>query len=376
MFAALANSCLAKGGTVDFYVPRRELADQARAIMPRANITTIQAAIRQERRHPTMQLIDEAHHQVGPEWATVASERSIQIGATATPVAGLRNAFDELVVAISIREATEQGFLVPCEVIGPDETLPPGQLAQHPWAAYRAYADGSQAIVFSSSVEVAEEHAWQFRNAGIPAACIHGESADRDPDIARFRSGELRVLTSVQVLTEGFDHPPVSTCILATRCGSVQTYLQRVGRVLRPAPGKTGALVIDLCGSTLTHQHPAAERTFHLDEAPIRLAQHDDGVRFCRVCGAIILVPGECDECGAAKEKNWPVVVDKPLRVYAWQRLQGDDEETRIRRLAKWLREAEKAGHKPGRALYRYKASYREWPTPEQRAKAAAIHAA
>lgn len=370
MLGAIANGCIDRGGTVDWYAPRVELVDQARQYAPRANITTIQSALKRRGPPPTMRIVDEAHHQVGPEWRTIDDGRSLVIGATATPVEGLGDAFDAIVPAISIREATEQGYLVPCEVIGPDEPLRPGQLAQHPWAAYRAFCDGAQAIVFSSGVEVAEKHAEEFRHAGIPAACIHADSEGRSDIIDRFRSGALRVLTSVAVLTEGFDHPPTSACILARGCGTVSTYLQMVGRVLRPALGKRSALVIDLRGSTLAHGHPSTERTYHLDGVAIRQAAYADGVIFCRICGAIITTPGECGECGAVKEKNFPVIVDKPLRVYAWQRLQSDPPEVRIQRLAKWLGEAKRLEHKAGAAYYKFHACYKQWPTPQEKSEA------
>lgn len=373
--AAMADSCIERGGTVEWYAPRRELVTQAQAVT-RAEVTTIQAALRRPRRAATLRVLDEAHHQVGPDWARIDDGKSLVIGLTATPVEGLGSAFDVIVPVISIRAATEQGYLVPCEVIAPEQELRAGQLAQHPWAAYRAYCDGAKAILFAGSVEDAEKHAADFRNAGIPAECVHGESKDRDGIIERYRTGETRVLTSVNVITEGFDAPDTYACILASKCGAVHTYLQRVGRALRPAPGKTGALVIDLCGSSIAHGHPSLDRTYHLDGVAIRQAGHADGVSFCRVCGAILNPPEPCGECGASRDRSYPVVVDKPLRVYAYQRLAGDAPDVRVQRLAKWLHEAADRGHKAGAALYKFKACYRTWPTAAEKAKAAAIVAA
>lgn len=372
MGAACAAIPLAKGLTVEWYAPRRELVAQAQAVTA-AHVTTIQAALRKAPTSPALRVLDEAHHQVGPEWARVDNGHGTVLGLTATPVPGLGQAFDALIPTASVRDLTEAGHLVPCEVIAPEEPLRSGQLAQHPWAAYRAYCDGAKAILFAGTVDDAERHAHDFRNAGITAECVHGESKDRDAIIARFRTGDTRVLTSVQVLTEGFDAPDAEVCILARHAGAVATYLQMVGRVLRPAEGKARALVLDLCGSSISHGHPAADRTYHLDGVAIRQVGHEDGARFCRVCGALLTQPGECPECGAAKERNWPRVVDKPLRVYAWQRLAGDTDDVRVQRLAKWLTDAIDAGHKPGAALYKYKACYRTWPTAAQKERAAAI---
>jgi len=370
--AAVADSCIERGGTVEWYAPRRELVDQARAVT-RATVTTIQAALRQPRRVVTMRVLDEAHHQVGPDWARIDDGRSLVIGLTATPVEGLGSAFDIIVPVISIRAATEQGYLVPCEVIAPEQELRPGQLAQHPWAAYRAYCDGAKAILFAGSVEDAEKHAADMRHAGIPAECVHGESRDRDGILSRYRDGATRVLTSVNVITEGFDAPDTYACILASKCGAVHTYLQRVGRALRPAPGKTGALVIDLCGSSIAHGHPSLDRTYHLDGVAIRQAGHADGVSFCRCCGGILVAPGEpCSECGAAKERAWPVVVNKPLRVYARDVCANDTDDQKIQRLRRWVAEAKARGHKVWSAAYRFKGTYGRMPTREEMQRAAA----
>lgn len=370
--AAIADGCIERGGTAHWYAPRKELVAQA-ASYTNATVTTIQAALRRPRVPATLRVLDEAHHQVGPDWARIDDGLSLVIGLTATPVEGLGSAFDVLIPVASIRELTEQGYLVPCEVIAPETELRPGQLAQHPWAAYRAYCDGAKAILFAGSVEDAEKHAADMRHAGIAAECVHGESADRDDIIERYRTGATRVLTSVNVITEGFDVADTYACILASKCGAVHTYLQRVGRALRPAPGKTGALVIDLCGSSIAHGHPSLDRTYHLDGVAIRQAGHADGVSFCRVCGAILNPPEPCGECGASRDRSYPVVVDKPLRVYAYQRLAGDAPEVRVQRLAKWLHEAADRGHKAGAALYKFKACYRTWPTAAEKSQAYAI---
>lgn len=367
--AAIADACIDKGGTVEWYAPRRELVTQAQAVT-RAEVTTIQAALRRPRRAATLRVLDEAHHQVGPDWSTIDDGKSLVIGLTATPVEGLGQAFDVLIPVASIRELTEAGYLVPMEVIAPDTALRPGQLAQHPWAAYRAYCDGAKAILFAGTVEDAQEHAAAMNRAGIKAECVHGESADRDGIIERYRTGATRVLTSVMVLTEGFDVPDTYAIILARGCGTVATYLQMVGRALRPAPGKTGAMLIDLVGSSIAHGHPSLDRTYHLDGVAIRRAGHTDGVSFCRVCGAILSPPDPCGECGATKERSYPVVVDKPLRVYARDVCAKDTDDQKMARLRRWIAEAKARGHNPWSAAYRYQGTYGRMPTREEMRRA------
>ena len=80
--------------------------------------------------------------------------------------------------------------------------------------------------------------------------CWHGDSRDerRSVKIDGFRAGRLQGLFSVDALGRGFDVPAAS-CLLACRpLRSLATWLQELGRVMRPAPGKGPALVLDCAG--------------------------------------------------------------------------------------------------------------------------------
>ena len=56
--------------------------------------------------------------------------------------------------------------------------------------------------------------------------------------IERFRRGDCSVLVSSQVLDEGFDVPDAEVAIVVGGTGSLRRHAQRIGRVLRPGPGK------------------------------------------------------------------------------------------------------------------------------------------
>ena len=56
--------------------------------------------------------------------------------------------------------------------------------------------------------------------------------------LARFIAGEINVLVSAQVLDEGLDVPEAEIAIILGGSGSGRRHVQRIGRVLRPAPGK------------------------------------------------------------------------------------------------------------------------------------------
>jgi len=97
-------------------------------------------------------------------------------------------------------------------------------------------------LVFAADNEtayaVAREHLVQ------PITCDIGP-AERARALQRFSQGELRILVSARVLNEGIDVPAADVAIVVGGSQGAREYVQRVGRVLRPAAGKQ-ALVYDL----------------------------------------------------------------------------------------------------------------------------------
>lgn len=71
---------------------------------------------------------------------------------------------------------------------------------------------------------------------------------EREKIINDFKSGRIKVLANVGVLTTGFDYPELDTVVLACPTMSLAKYYQCVGRVIRPFPGKE-AWCIDLGGN-------------------------------------------------------------------------------------------------------------------------------
>lgn len=319
-----------------------------------------------------MLLIDEAHHLPSDDWSQLIAEqfpRAFLVGATATAERGdgrgLGSAgFRRIVTTLTVREAIAQGYLVKPDVLRPSRALGPGELAQDVIASYREHAMGTKAVSFHPSVEVAIQMACRFRDElGVAAAAVWGDmpSKDRSRVIAEFAAGKLRVLTSVAVLTEGFDVPDVETVIIARGYGTAGGMLQAIGRGLRLAPGKTRCLVLDLRGVTHDHGEPDDERTFHLEGRGIRRPGDDIDVRFCPVCGSPV-VGDACELCGhsGAMRLRPPRVLGLPIDRFA--RVRRDDEEQQAARLAKWMGECRAKGWKEGRALHRFKGAYGAFP--------------
>lgn len=72
---------------------------------------------------------------------------------------------------------------------------------------------------------------------------------ERDALIRDFRSGKIRMVCNVGVLTTGFDYPELDTVLLARPTMSLALYYQMVGRAVRPHPAKKEAWIVDICGN-------------------------------------------------------------------------------------------------------------------------------
>jgi len=62
----------------------------------------------------------------------------------------------------------------------------------------------------------------------------------------QFESGELQGLVAIRCLDEGVDIPAIQTAVILASSGNPRQFIQRRGRVLRPAPGKDRATIFDM----------------------------------------------------------------------------------------------------------------------------------
>jgi len=269
-------------------------------------VATVQSLARGGTVEPALTILDEAHHYQADQWGEVARRypASALLGLTATPERSdgrpLGDLFDGLIVAAHYSELIAGGYIVPCRVQVPVIALESGTIAQLPLQAYREYGEGRSGFLFCDTIESAEQHAADFRAAGIPAACVSERTPrhERRAMIAGLADGTWRILTNVYALTEGVDVPAASVCILARGCGHVSPYLQMVGRVLRSSPGKRDALLLDLQGVTMRHGSPVEDRDYTLGDG-IAPGERSAGLRQCLACGYCWSGPSRaCPGCG------------------------------------------------------------------------------
>lgn len=124
-----------------------------------------------------------------------------------------------------------------------------------------------QKLVFTADNASAYEVSRRFL---IPAITCDIDRAERELIVGRFRDGVYRTLVSARVLDEGFDVPAASVAIIAGGSGSPRAHIQRIGRVLRPVPGKT-AIVYDLVVTGAGEWRAAEGRSRNVGHvAPVR----------------------------------------------------------------------------------------------------------
>ena len=102
-------------------------------------------------------------------------------------------------------------------------------------------------LVFTRFLKEAE-----MLTRSIPGcAIVSGDTpkAERERILEAFKSGEIKVVSNVGVLTTGFDYPELDTVIMARPTMSLALWYQIVGRILRPHPDKESGWVIDLAGN-------------------------------------------------------------------------------------------------------------------------------
>jgi superfamily II DNA or RNA helicase len=116
--------------------------------------------------------------------------------------------------------------------------------------SYLEHAADRQGVLFAPTVSTAYAFAADLNAAGVVTEVIVGTTPPEDRKLIykRYKEGEVQVLSNAMVLTEGWDAPWASCAVIARPTGAAGLYTQMVGRVLRPWPGKTVALVLDVVG--------------------------------------------------------------------------------------------------------------------------------
>jgi superfamily II DNA or RNA helicase len=161
-------------------------------------------------------------------------------------------------------------------------------------------APGAPTLVFSVNKDHGKALAIRFHRSGRPTAYLDEETArkERARILSGLAQGTIEVVVTVNILSEGFDCPPVKCIALARPTKSLTMFLQQVGRASRPFNRKK-PVILDHAGNCWRFGLPESEREWSLeDEAR---GGGEPPMRHCEACGAMNPVASrECVECGAA----------------------------------------------------------------------------
>lgn len=306
---------------------------------------------------------DEAHHYLSQEWNKVIGAYSNVpvLGLTATPQradgTGLAGMFDHLIEVATVRELVAAGHLTPIEVFAPAKRLDD---LVNPVEALERHAPGRRAVIFASSIGHGQKLAAELGNC---AGYIDGTtpSHERASTLRAFEAGRITRLVNVFVLTEGWDCPAAEVCVIARGCSAASTFLQMVGRVRRPLPGKAGSMLIDCKGAVHMHGLPDDDREYSLSGKPIRVKDSLPPIRQCPQCGAVDRPHEACSRCGFEYPKVEPVT-ERSGELSRIDRVTPDSSKRAF--LNKQLEKAVEAGRKPGFAAHRFKWRFGHWPPP------------
>jgi superfamily II DNA or RNA helicase len=299
----------------------------------------------------TIVIQDEGHHVVqNTAWGRVMDRYGPAVGnvsliVTASPQRldgrglgkGHGGYADTIIEAPPMRWLIENGFLSPYRVFTAQnqidvssvktrmgdyaasdlqEVVDKPQITGDAITHWRKHANGLKTAIFCVSVEHSKHVAAEFNENGIPAAHIDGgtDDAERDKAIVDFANGKIMVITNVNILSEGFDLASIAQQDVTIDCvvdlaptQSLVNALQRWGRALRPAAGKT-AILLDHAGNVMRHGLPDEDRDWTLEgvKKKKRKAEEDDEddvkVKCCPECFSIHEPQPVCPNCGHVYE--------------------------------------------------------------------------
>jgi ribonuclease E len=123
---------------------------------------------------------------------------------------------------------------------------------------YKTRFNGVPGVVYAAGVRHAYNLAEAFRDQGVKAQAVSGETRKRDlaEILAAYERGDIDVLINAQLLAEGWNSPRATVCMHLAPTASKRIYQQRVGRVTRRHPGKEAGIVVDFVAPDTKNDDP------------------------------------------------------------------------------------------------------------------------
>ena len=412
--ASMLAGSLAKGHRSMFVAHRLELIDQTVAAFARLGITSLGVVRAKDKRSDpdqpiqvcsiqTLQrraplrdirivFVDEAHRSVSKSYVKNLFEAypdAVFVGLSATPARTdgkpLGAWWTKLVQPVPYSGLIAQGHIVAPLVYStpvlPDlstvRTVAGDYSAEDLEAAvnrraiignllaeWQKRSGGRRTVAFAVSVKHSEAIVEMFREAGVRAEHLDGETPEetRRAILARLRTGETQLVSNVGVLCEGWDLPACKCLLLARPTKSLVLYMQMAGRILRPWEA-TDPIILDHGGNVDRHGLPHEDREWSLDDKPKAVGAAP--LKCCPACFAYIAAAARnCPHCGhefSAASCEPPKPPEKLTHVeLALRTMTGED--AQIAFFTELAKKAEAKRWKPGAVLHRFRERFGELP--------------
>ncbi|PKP25792.1 MAG: DEAD/DEAH box helicase [Bacteroidetes bacterium HGW-Bacteroidetes-2] len=217
-------------------------------------------------------IVDEAHYNSFRKLFKYFNKCDI-LGVTATPLSSninlpMKNTYNELIVGHSISELIEKGFLSKATTysydvglgalrigINGDYTVKSSEVVYIDYAmqekliyAYEERAKNKKTLIFNNGINTSKFVYESFRNAGYAIRHLDNKNTEleRKEIIDWFRETPDAIITSVGILTTGFDVPDIEAIILNRATRSLTLYHQMIGRGSRVLENKKTFTVVDM----------------------------------------------------------------------------------------------------------------------------------
>lgn len=397
--AEMAKRTTDRNGRVLFLVHRRELCEQIEQTftnwgvdMRLCTVGMVQTISRRLAKGaashcPKLVITDENHHCLASSYRKIydAFPEAYGVGVTATPVrlngGGLGDVNDKLIIGPSVRELISRNCLADFDYYAPqvadlsglkrkstgdyDMTQAADILMQKAiygdvLTHYRKLADGMKAVCYCATIDHSREMAHRFRDAGIPAAHIDGDTPKdlRAQIVQDFREGRIQILCNVDLISEGFDVPDCGCCILLRPTKSLTLYIQQSMRSMRYVAGKR-AVIIDHVGNVHRFGLPDQDRAWSLDPKPQKSQKNEIHVRQCPACYFTHCTAPVCPNCGHVYEKTKEEILEEKKEqelAKIERRMEQVNRPEDCRSVKELFALAKKKGYKSGWAYHQAKA--------------------
>ncbi len=217
-------------------------------------------------------IIDEAHNNSFTKIFKFFS-KSFFLGVTATPLSSniqlpMTDNYEELIVGETIESLIKNNFLARAKtysynvgltslVVGAngdytvkssDDLYTSGNMLTKLVEAYEERSKNKKTLIFNNGISTSINVYHTFRAAGYPVQHLDNTASksEREHILKWFKETPNAILSSVSILTTGFDEPTVDTIILNRATRSLTLYYQMIGRGSRILKDKTTFNVIDL----------------------------------------------------------------------------------------------------------------------------------